>query len=354
MFKKIFCLILPTVFLLMPNGVKSAPKPKTSADQIKAVYLGSPNIFNERKIAELEDIVAATNCNGIVIDFKDSNSPNLPHMAGLVKRFKNKSVYTIARIVVFQDTYFAKKHPEIAVKTISTDEFWWSAKKEYQRYWLDPASLLAQNYNIEIAKKAIDIGFDEIQFDYIRFPTDGNMQDIRFPAFKPGIADKASVMKNFLKKIRNELKIYSPKTLIGIDLFGVVFFCGKEEGIGQHLKNVAEYFDVLCPMLYPTHFPCKSFGILNPQDPSAHPYLVYHEAIKRGLRFLENKNVIVRPWIQDFSIKNIYNCGPTVIYTKEKVLAQIQAGKDLGINGFMLWNASSNFTKSIFSANDGE
>lgn len=322
----------------------AAEKQKNDPYQIKAIYLGTPNIFNEKKISELERIVQTTNANGIVIDFKDSNYLSREHMANLAKRFKKHNTHTIARIVAFQDTYFSRKHPEIAVKTSSGD-FWWSGKKTWKRYWIDPASLLAQNYNIQVAKEAINAGFDEIQFDYIRFPTDGNMADIRYPIFNPANTTKAEVMKEFFTKMKRELKSHAPNTPIGIDVFGEVFLYGKEMGIGQSLSDVAEYFDVLSPMAYPSHYMCGEFGV---QDPTAHPYKVYRTTLKSGLTFLKDKKIIIRPWIQNFSIGNIYGCGPTVYYDAEKIKAQVQASRDLGINGFMLWNAGSNFTTEVF------
>ncbi len=337
----VILLIVLALCLANAETIKTAPQP----DAIRSIYLSSDNIFNERKIAELEHIFVTTKANGIVIDFKDSNSLSQETMANLVKRFKKHNVYTIARIVAFQDSYFARKHPEIAIKN-SSGEFWYSGRKIWKRYWLDPASELVQEYNIEVAKRAIDAGFDEIQFDYIRFPTDGNMKDICYPVFNPAKDSKAEVMVGFFKKMKRELKAYSPKTPIGIDIFGEVFLYGKEAGIGQSLSHVAEYFDVLCPMAYPSHYMCGEFGV---KDPTAHPYKVYYSTLKNGLKFLDGKKVIIRPWVQNFSITSIYGCGPAVYYGYENVLAQIQAGRDLGINGFMLWNASNNFNIEVLN-----
>lgn len=336
----IFCLI----FLGLSREAKGEEiKPRLSPDEIRAIYLGSDYIFSEKEIAELEKIINSTNANAIVIDFKDSNSLSQEYMTNLVKRFKNHGAYTIARIVTFQDTRFSRQHPEIAIKT-SSGNFWYSGRKSWKRYWLDPASELAQDYNIKIAKKAVDAGFDEIQFDYIRFPTDGP-KDIRYPVFKPARENKAEVMKRFFRKMKSELKAYAPDVLIGIDVFGEVLVYGKEAGIGQNLSDIAEYFDVICPMAYPSHYECGEFGL---KDPTAHPYKVYYATLQNGLKFLGNKKVIIRPWIQDFSIRSIYSCGPTVYYGPEKVRAEIQAGRDLGVNGFMLWNASNNFTIEVF------
>ena len=333
-----------TVFLLSFYGTALAaafPLP----DAIKALYLGSDTMFSKAKIAEIERILETTSANGIVIDVKDSNALSPEYIKELVRRFKGKGVYTIARIVVFQDSYFAKKHPEIAVKT-GAGSFWYSGRAVWQRYWLDPASSLAQDYNIEVALRAVDAGFDEIQFDYIRFPTDGNMKDIRYPVYNEERQTKGAVMEEFFKKIKSRLKARNPNILISIDLFGEVFVYGLERGIGQHLADVAKYFDVLSPMAYPSHYQCKEFGV---QDPTAHPYLVYQKTLANGLKHLAGKNVIIRPWIQDFSITSIYGCGPQVAYTTERVYEQIRAGQDLGIKGFMLWNVRSNFSVGVFS-----
>ncbi len=326
----------------LAKGQSTKPPPRP--DEIRAIYLGTPNIFNERKIAELENLIATTNANGIVIDYKDSNDLPQDYLTALVTRFKKHGAYVIARIVTFQDSRFARKHPDIAIKTSSGD-FWYSGRKSWKRYWLDPASELAQDHNIQVAKQAINCGFDEIQFDYIRFPTDGNMKDIRYPSYNPAKKTKSEVINDFSEKARKELKDFSPNILIGIDVFGEVLAYGEVSGIGQKLSDIEKHFDVICGMFYPTHFCCGEFG---ERDPSAHPYKVYYIAQKNGLQFSKNKKVIFRPWIQDFTIRSIYNCGPTVVYTKEKVLDQIRAGQNLGINGFMLWNAGNHFTISVF------
>jgi len=320
--RKLFVLAVILVFGCLQAVIGTAAgetKRRVKPDGVRAVYLSSAHIYNQKKIEYLERIFSTTNANGIVIDFKDNNVPNQNYMAGLVKRFKEKGVYTIALIVTFQDSYFARQHPEIAIKS-SSGEFWFSGKKSWKRYWLDPISCLAQDYNIEVAKRAIDAGFDEIQFDYIRFPTDGNMKDIRYPFFNPRKDNKSAVMREFFKKIHDSLKGYSPKTIISIDVYGEVLVYGEVPGIGQALNDITENFDVVCPMAYPSHYSCGEFGV---QDPTAHPYKVYFVTLQRGLAYLKGKNIIIRPWVQDFSIRSIYGCGPYVFYDKEKVSAQI-------------------------------
>lgn len=327
-------------FIAVPLYAKNSP----SADEVRAIYLSSDHLFNEAKIAELERIIAATGANGIVIDFKDSNVLSQDHMAGLARRFKRAGAYTIARIVVFQDSYFARKHPEVAIKK-SSGEFWYSGRAVWRRYWIDPASPLVQDYTIAVAKRAIDAGFDEIQFDYIRFPTDGNMKDIRYPVFDESRETKGQVMERFFRNLRAALKAYNPQVLLSIDVFGEVFVYGKERGIGQHIEDVARYFDVISPMAYPSHYMCGEFKV---QDPTAHPYLVYNETLRKGLLHLGGTKVIIRPWVQDFTINSIYGCGPQVRYTADRIREEIRGGTDLGIKGFMLWNAGSNFTPGVF------
>lgn len=341
--KQFFSFLFVVLCLIINPATGFAEKIKPCPSGVKAIYLSIDNLYSKKKIAELEALIRETYANGIVIDFKDSNVPNLPYMKALVDRYHKAGAYVIARIVTFQDKYFAQKHPEIAVRT-KTGSFWWSGAQKWQRYWVDPSSDLAQNYNIETAKRALGCGFDEIQFDYVRFPTDGNMKNIIYPVFKPE-QTKSEMMEKFFIKMRRELKAYSPNTIIGIDLFGEVFVYGKEAGIGQNLTDVAKYFDVLSPMAYPTHYQCETFKV---KDPSAHPYLVYSTTIGNGLKFLNGKEVIIRPWIQAFSLPSIYGCGPEIYYTPVMIKQEIKAGTDLGINGFMLWNVSNNFSKEIF------
>lgn len=337
-FRTVILLFLSMVFAPEIRAAEHDPS------EIRAVYLSIDNLHSSRKIAELEALIRGTSANGIVIDFKDSNVPQSEYMKKITARYRAAGAYTIARIVVFQDSYFARKHPELALKT-SSGSFWHSGAKKWKRYWVDPTSAEVQNYNTAIAKQAIDCGFDEIQFDYIRFPTDGDMKDIQYPVFNPAKETKDEVMKSFFQRMRNELKTYAPRVPIGIDLFGEVFVYSKERGIGQHLADVAKYFDVLSPMAYPSHYKCGEFKV---KDPNAHPYLVYSVTLKNGLKFLANRKVIIRPWVQAFTLRNIYACGPSVSYGPENIKQQIKAGKDLGIQGYMLWNVRNDFSPKIF------
>jgi len=145
--------------------------------------------------------------------------------------------------------------------------------------------------------------------------------------------------------LRDALKAYNPNVRLSIDVFGEVAFYGSIPEIGQNLYDIAKYFEVIAPMAYPSHYRCGEFGV---KDPNQYPYIVYKKTLASGLKFLQDNNleVEIRPWIQNFSLASIYNCGPFVNYGPDKIRLQIQAAEDLNIFGFMLWNAGSNYIKS--------
>ena len=154
---------------------------------------------------------------------------------------------------------------------------------------------------------------------------------------------KCNVMARFFSQINSELKKYKPSIVLDIDIFGEAYFNGQEPFIGQRLSDLEKYFDVICPMNYPSHFQCGEFGF---HDPNEHPYEVMLKALTLGKKRLTNPKIIIRPWIQDFSIRNIYGCGSgKTFYGSQEVRAQIKAAQDAGSFGFLLWNASNRYTK---------
>lgn len=334
----------------------STKKPKP----VKAAYLAIDYLYNQRKVEYIESLIETTELNAVVIDFKVGKPVLDDYMKNLVERFHKKGVYVIGRTVVFQDSYFAtKKRPDLALRD-KNDTLCFSGKKEWQRYWVDMASPEVMDYNIEIAKDAVDIGFDEINFDYIRFPSDfkgdcGRRENTAYPVWQGNNlkeperrASKYAVMRNFYSKAASTLKRHAASQgkniVLSIDVFGEISLYGEEPGIGQKLSDIAQFFDVISPMPYPSHYQCGTFGV---HDPNAHPYLTYKRTLSAGVKILSSfdSQAEMRPWIQDFSWPNIYGCGPKIIYGPEEVKAQITAGEELGINGFMLWNGGSVFTR---------
>ncbi len=312
------------------------------SDNIKAAYLTSAHLDNPAKISYILKLIEETKLNAVVIDIKDSAVYLKPRHIQTIKRFKERGIYTIGRIVVFQDSVLARKRLDLAIKT-KEGELWRSGRFLWNRFWTDPASAEVAAYNIEVAKQAIDAGLDELNFDYIRFPSDGNMHNIVYPAWD-GVTPKHVVLERFFARLQRELKAYKPSIILSADIFGYVYLNGAELGIGQRLEDIVKYFDVLAPMPYPSHYRCQEFGI---PDPNTQPFLVYDRTLAAGLsRFARIGTLpVTRPWIQDFSIRNIYGCGNPVKYDAFMVGEEIRALRKHGCGGFMLWNAGSTFTR---------
>lgn len=326
---------------------------------VKAAYLAIDHLYNQRKIEYIEQLIDNTELNAVVIDFKVGKPVTDEYMKNLVARFHKRGAYVIGRMVIFQDSFLARSRPDLAIKD-KNGALCYSGRKEWRRFWVDMESSEVQNYNIRVAKDAIDIGFDEINFDYIRFPSDFKgscaiRENIRYPVWNGNFLNeqerkesKYAVMRRFYEKLKNALKAHAASQgkniTLSIDVFGEVFLYGAEPGIGQKLSDIAEFFDAISPMPYPSHYKCGMFGV---HDPNAHPYLTYQKTLAAGQKLLSAvaSEAEIRPWIQDFSWSNIYDCGPFLTYGPPEVRAQIKAGEELGIHGFMLWNGGSNFTK---------
>lgn len=352
--------ITPAIKLgaITTEEVPPAPKPVVThiatPSSVKAVYVsawvaGAPK-YMDRIVGMLDD----TELNAIVIDVKDStgrisfttNDPALTALGASERRIKDvsalidslhaKNVYVIGRISVFQDSFMTKKKPEWSIKKKS-DKTVWKDRKGLS--FMDPANENVWKYTVAIAKEAYAQGFDEINFDYIRYPSDGNIKDINYN-LKEGVT-RADHLKAFFAYLHTELKKDTPIP-ISADLFGLVTTEKNDMGIGQLLEDALPYFDFIAPMVYPSHF---ATGFNNFKIPAQKPYEVISVTMKSAVArsiaagFTKDK---IRPWLQDFSIKDN---GHYVKYTPDMVRAQITATNDAGLSSWMLWDASNKYTK---------
>ena len=334
-------------------------------EPLKGIYMTSWIASSKQLRENLVKIADETEINTILIDIKDysgkivfpvENNPNLKAFGSEEVRVKDlkefiaelhkKNIYVIGRVAVFQDAYFVKHRPDLAVKTKDGSAVW---KDRKGISWIDSGSREYWDYIIMIAKESHKIGFDEINFDYIRFPSDGNMQDISFPF--SSTTPKANVMKNFFEYLHT--KIESDSELAGMktsaDLFGMVTNTYDDMGIGQVLENTLPYFDYIMPMVYPSHYPTNFQGY---KEPEAHPYEVVkfamNEAVVRseklasstGQDLVEYKNKM-RPWLQDFGLRMTYGSA--------EVRAQIKATNDVGLTSWILWSPSNKYTKGALN-----
>ncbi|MEN3013985.1 MAG: putative glycoside hydrolase [Endomicrobiia bacterium] len=248
----------------------------------------------------------------------------IPKIEEYLEELKSKGIYPIARIVVFKDNHLAKNFPHLAVKT-PDGKIW----KDYKgNSWTDPYNKEVWDYNIAVAKRAVELGFEEIQFDYIRFPSDGNTKLCRYSQHHTSTsATKALV--DFLQYAKEKL---SP-TFISIDVFGLTPSVNHDMGIGQRFLQMAEVVDFVSPMMYPSHYRKGEYGI---PDPNREPYKTVFRTVSDAKKLLAEQYHKLRPYLQDFSLG--YKYGP------EEVKAQIKACYDNGIFEWLLWDPKCLYT----------
>jgi hypothetical protein len=316
-------------------------------DAVKAVYMSSCVASTPSIRDRVINIVNTTEINSLVIDIKDSSgqisyeptnetlrqevkkdSCRIRNMRELIDILHHDNIYVIGRIAVFQDPYFVTLHPELAVKKINGN--FWEDRKGMT--WIDAGSQEMWDYVVAIARDAYIQGFDEINFDYVRFPSDGNITDAKFPI--SGTTTKAVVIKNFFSYLSNEMK--SSGITTSADLFGMTTTTNDDLNIGQVLENALPYFDYLSPMVYPSHYP---IGFNGWKNPNAHPYDLIKFVMTAGTEkaFKASTTPLkLRPWLQDFSLGS-------PAYGKIEVEQQIQATYDSGLTSWMLWDPSNKY-----------
>ncbi|HEY7855331.1 MAG TPA: putative glycoside hydrolase [Terriglobales bacterium] len=322
----------------------------TSADsEIRAIYFtglmaGSPH---GKQIAEQW---RAEGGNAIVFDIKDSDGPvsfnsNLP-LAGHMKRpyvanlaewvswLHAHGLYVIARQAVFKDQRLVEEHPELAVHSRSTSGSWIENHKLGKATWTDPSLPAVQNYNIALAREVADAGVDEIQFDYIRFPVDGNQKDARFAyQEKDPSATRADFISNYLYRAHEALK--PTGVHISIDVYGVMAWSRQEDlnATGQDVVSLAYFCDVMCPMIYPSHFFGNFDGISDPGDAPQH---FIQAGMEKFNGITQDTGVHIRPWLQAFAWR-------TKTFGVDYILIQVETERAQHGAGFMLWNANNRY-----------
>lgn len=318
-------------------------------EAVKAVYMSSW-VAGTKSIRDKIILLAEeTEVNAIVIDVKDytgkisftpkngtllaygSSERRIADIDELIEELHSKNIYVIGRVAVFQDPHMTKTHPEYAVKTASNKELVWKDDKGIS--WLDAGAEEVWEYSALIGEEAYARGFDEINYDYIRFPSDGNMRDIYFPYSEGKV--KSEVMRGYFEFLKMRFALQGIP--ISADLFGMVTTNKDDLGIGQLLEHGLANFNFVGPMVYPSHYPDGWNNFSNPAD---HPYDVIKLSMGPAITRAEAMGLTrdsLRPWIQDF------NLGAT--YTAEMVRAQITALDDLGIDSWMIWDPSNTYTE---------
>jgi hypothetical protein len=241
-----------------------------------------------------------------------------------IAELKSRDIYTIARISVFKDTKQAKHFPNRAVKH-PNGKVW---KDKHDTAWIDPHSKKGQNYTLAIAEDAAKAGFDEINFDYIRFPAHRGLRYRKADTE----ANRIAAIQTFLKRAQKRLSHYS--AFVSVDIFGYVAWNKNDTQIGQTVASLAKYSDYICPMLYPSGF---YKGTLGYKDPTKHPYSIVKASIQKASDDIDP--IRIRPWLQSFRDYAYTH----VNYTEHHIARQIQAANDTGTDGWFLWNPSSRY-----------
>ena len=323
-----------------PEKPAPAQASRLKPDAVKAIYVTMHTAGRHDAFSKLIDLADATEINSMVIDVKGSQGEllfNYLDAKELARTLRERNIYTIARIVVFQDSGLAETNPGAVIKN-KTGGIW---RDRRGFAWADPASKEAWDNVVSVSKRALDVGFDEINYDYIRFPTDGNLENMVYPVWD-GQKPRGEVIKNFSAYARDELKKYAPDIALSIDIFGYTFIRSDGLGIGQQLADLLDEFDYVYPMVYPSHYSAGNFGF---QDPAEHPYEVIKGTIEKGLEQLGDKAELakpkIRPWLQVFDIG--------AEYTPEMIKKEISATYDsLGekSTGWLLWDPSNRYERA--------
>lgn len=312
--------------------------------EVKGIYATGITVGSSR-LDELIELIDQTELNSLVVDIKDatgylttnlqleselevdSSGKKIKDLSVVLQKLKEHDIYTIARIVVFKDSLLVEQYPELAVKRVSGG-VWYDYKG---KAWTDPYNRKVWDYNTAVAEAAAEAGFDEIQFDYVRFPSDGPLKE----AVYPGKDDKgkAETIAEFLAYAKNRLEKHG--VFLSADVFGLTTSAKDDLGIGQKIELIAANTDYVSPMVYPSHYALGSYGIKNP---NAAPYRTVHKSLTDAVYRLQETDNIIRPWLQDFSYGYPYGT--------DEVKAQVQATYDAGLKEWILWNPSNRYTEA--------
>ena len=391
----------------------SLPREKTAGERIaeareksariKALYMtadvaNDPGVGAKRLRERIIALAENTEINGIVIDVKEVCGPdyNEKNLKRLLSELKQKGIWTIARIVVLKDASQIEAHPEwyltrkrkmqtgeecfrkrhLRAKPVgnqlpvTSNQSLWQDKRG--GWWLDPASPDARAYIAELSKRMIDFGFDELQFDYIRFPSDGDVEYALYPAWDKK-TPKYAVLKSFFAFLHDNLKKHKPEIILSADLFGHVAAQREDLTIGQRLDDIGDAFDYVSFMVYPSHYynglyllsdPGRGLPTVNYSfaQARANPDVVVERSLLSARDFLDGKiatstpatstpiEVVIdggatevgtrlRPWLEDFFHEEDKAAGRP--YGAQKVRMQIDAAERVEDHGWLLWNAGN-------------
>ncbi|MBN2403308.1 MAG: hypothetical protein JXN64_13050 [Spirochaetes bacterium] len=339
------------MFLYIPHSIPAIIRDTKNKKMPELIYTrglyftgisaGSENFLNTLSmfrnvgintiVFDAKDVTGEVNYYSNVPDVQKYNTHEkrpIENIDKVLRVLKQNGFYSIARIAVFRDHLLFNKNTNYAIRSKRTGGAWNNSREK----WCDPTNKYVQDYNIQLALELAGKGVDEIQFDYIRFPTKGDLWDAVY-AYHYGKMSKESVITHFLQRAYNEIS--KKNTRLSVDIFGVVAW-EKEidiERTGQRISALSRYCDVLSPMLYPSHFDDNFDGIANPGD---EPYHFISQGTKKTK--LLAGDTLIRPWLQAFG----WRITPSR-YNEDYIIKQIAACRDSEAFGYLFWNASNSY-----------
>ncbi len=363
--------------VVIPEAPKARVSHVAAPEPMYAIYMtqcavGTPSLRNT-----LVELLDSTKLNAVVIDIKDYSGtiafkPESEELkpawdaakcgAGDMREFiatlHEKGIYVIGRITVFQDPFMSKVHPERAVQSKARPGEPWKDHKGLS--FIAVNSEPHWDYIVELSRESYELGFDELNYDYVRWPSDGVMSDIVYPS-----TDRAGELEKFFSYLHKQVKGFDTAhhgghvPVMSADLFGYTTVLTDDLGIGQQLERALPYFDYIAPMVYPSHYN-KGFAGLS--DPNSDPYKVVYQSMAEAVRRLKAPTTTVpslaftrigtstpavyekpvydpkmlRPWLQDF------NYGKT--YTAQDILDQTRATYDAGLTSWYFWDPANRYS----------
>jgi hypothetical protein len=252
----------------------------------------------------------------------DASFPNAP-LENAISALEEKGIWTAAKVDVFQDSQLVSHYPEMGVWDSRTGELWSDHKG---LHWANPYDIRVWDYTIALCQELVALGINEIQFDYVRFPSDGDISTIEYPIVIDGISMEECIGK-FLAYAKEKLK--PTGVVISVDLFGMTAWKTDDFGVGQVLEKIAPHVDVICPMFYPSHFP-ENF--LHLKNPGLYPHRIMKSSLEEMKKRTDKK---IRPWVQGFW------------YTPEEIEAQLRGVRECDIRDWTVWNPAGRYAETF-------
>lgn len=335
--------------------------PGRVAEKVRGIYISGPMAGSSALFQNILDDLDGSEINTVVIDLKNDEGritcdmdspivseigackPYIQDIEALIKTLKDRDLYVIARVVAFRDPYLAEKKPEWSLHQADGTLY----RDRQGMAWVDPYCKEVWDYLVEVGTEARELGFDEVQFDYIRFSTEGTMKNVVFDEEVTKGRSKTEVITEFVEYAYENLA--SQGLFVSADVFGTII--GSEidaNAVGQIYTEMAKHLDYICPMLYPSHYGQGNFGL---EYPDKQPYETVLGALQKSRTVMEkaageddhvNNQAIVRPWLQDFTASYLGE-GKYISYGYDEVQLQIQAVKDAGYDEWMLWSAANKY-----------